>query len=80
MKHLPDSISLVAEWAELTPLQRAALSDTGLLRHHEHFADLRRAADVGLAETAALIAHALAPPSSATTAWPNAPAHAPRNC
>ncbi|MCU1421278.1 MAG: endonuclease [Microbacteriaceae bacterium] len=57
MKHLPDSPALVDEWASLTPSQRATLSDADLLRHHEHFAERRRAADIGLAETAALIAH-----------------------
>ncbi|MCU1421724.1 MAG: hypothetical protein JWN36_1375 [Microbacteriaceae bacterium] len=57
MNHLPDSTALVDEWALLTASQRAALPDAELLRHHEHFADLRRAADIGLAETAALIAH-----------------------
>jgi hypothetical protein len=56
MNHLPDSTALHDAWATLTPSQRAALSDAELLRHHEHFAGLRRAADVGLAQTAAEIA------------------------
>src|SRR6187402_1118792 len=57
MKHLPDSTALVDEWALLTAAQRAALPDGELLRYQQRFAELRRAVDVGLAETAALIAH-----------------------
>jgi hypothetical protein len=57
MNHLPESTALHDEWATLTPSQRAALSDAELLRHQQHFAELRRAADVGLAETSAEIAY-----------------------
>src|SRR6187402_1487436 len=57
MKHLPDSTALVDEWALLTASQRAELPDGELLRYQQQFAELRRAVDVGLAETAALIAH-----------------------
>src|SRR5438034_1228084 len=57
MKHLPDSTALADEWALLTPSQRAALSDGEVLRYQQRFAELRRVADVGLAETSVLIAH-----------------------
>ncbi|MCU1422912.1 MAG: endonuclease [Microbacteriaceae bacterium] len=57
MNHLPDSTALVGEWALLTASQRAALPDGELLGYHQRFAELRRAVDVGLAETAALIAY-----------------------
>src|SRR6187402_1665513 len=57
MNHLPDSVALVDEWASLTASQRTALSDGEVLRYQQRFAELRRAADAGLAETAALIAY-----------------------
>jgi hypothetical protein len=57
MKYLPDSDALVDEWASLTASQRTSLSDGEVLRYQQRFAELRRAVDVGLAETSALIAY-----------------------
>lgn len=56
MNHLSEFIAAADAWAQLTPPADGELSDAALIEFQRHFAEVRRIADVHLAQLAALSA------------------------
>ena len=57
MNHLPEFIAAADVWAHLTPPTDGELSDAELIAFQQHFAEVRRTADLRLAHVAAITAH-----------------------
>ncbi|MCU1421918.1 MAG: endonuclease [Microbacteriaceae bacterium] len=56
MNHLPEFVAAAAAWAQLTPPADGELSDADLIVFQRHFADVRRTADLRLAQMAGITA------------------------
>ena len=57
MNHLPEFIAAADVWAQLTPPTDGELSDAELIAFQQHFAEVRRTADLRLAQLAGITAH-----------------------
>jgi hypothetical protein len=57
MNHLPEFVAAAGAWAQLTPPVDGELSDADLIAFQRHFAEVRRTADLRLAQLAGITAH-----------------------
>ena len=57
MNHLPEFIAAADAWARLTPPTDGELSDAELIAFQQHFAEVRRTADLRLAHLAGITVH-----------------------
>jgi hypothetical protein len=57
MNHLSEFVTAAGAWAQLTPPFDGELSDADLIAFQRHFAEVRRTADLRLAQLAGITAH-----------------------